>query len=65
VPDQRPRGRAHTTDELVEELDRQQEDDEAAGSAPAPDPVELRASADHSPSFCSTAARSSTGARNQ
>jgi len=35
VPDLRPRGLARAEDELVEELDREQDRDEAGGSAPA------------------------------
>ncbi|SRR6266536_505293 len=35
VADQRPGGRACATDELVEQLDREQQDDDAGSSAPA------------------------------
>ena len=37
MPDERPRGRARPADELVQELDREEESDEAGEPAPAPD----------------------------
>jgi hypothetical protein len=66
--DQRPGGREETEDELVEELDREQDCDEAGGSTPAED-AELagRARAVHEiqSSGCSTADRKCAGAFSQ
>jgi len=45
VPDQRPCRRARTADELVEQLDREQSQDGAAGAAD--EATELRAGAGH------------------
>ena len=60
VADRRPRGLARTEDELVDELDREQDDDEAGGSAPAAGnvlPGRMRASHRASVSTARTAAR--------
>jgi hypothetical protein len=43
-PDQRPRGGASAANELVEQLDREEDRNDAGGSAPAPATTELRAS---------------------
>ena len=45
VPDQRPSRRTRTADELVDQLDRKQNQD--SGASAAEDPVELRAGASH------------------
>jgi hypothetical protein len=44
VPDQRPCRGTRSSDQLVEQLDRKQDEDDAAGAA---EPVELRAGAGH------------------